>query len=189
VLACFKLQIIVHSITVPFNEAGICAIRRKIQEGDLLDPLQPYETPLTWTADHVLTRLKWAFETLNRIRVRVGPKGFKSNWPQYVYDFADRVAQEEAPLGAEASEAEHARLNSASNTKITLPPSARDIDLMEECFDWPLHHLPKSKKPQIIGWAWATVNGNTAHRFRIQQVYLEAGQIVSGLRAAKVVVR
>ena len=156
----------------------------------MFDPLKPYVVPDIWTADHVLTRMKWAFETLDRMSIRVMPKGFKSNWPAYVYEFADKVSQEEAPLGADKSEAENMRLNSASNTRIKLPPSGREIDLMEEAFQWPVHHLANYRRPQIALWARAiTQDRPPPSRVNIESVYVEAGQIVAGLRLEKVPVR
>lgn len=156
----------------------------------MFDPLKPYVIPSEWTADHVMTRMKWAFQTLDRMKMRIGPTGTKSNWPAYVYEFADRVAQEEAPVGAEKSEAENMRLNSASFTRVRLPPSGREIDLMEEAFQWPVHHLAELRRPQITVWARAmTRDGPPPQWLKIERVYYEAGVIVTGLRREKVQIR
>ena len=156
----------------------------------MFDPLKPYETPNEWTADHVLTRMKWAFQTLDRMSFSVLPKGFKSNWPAYIYEFADKVAQEEAPLGAEKSEAENMRLNSARNTRIKLPPSGREIDLMDQAFQWPVHHLSDARRPQIAVWAYAVTRDRPRPAgIKMERVYIEAGQIVTGLKRELVVVR
>lgn len=154
----------------------------------MFDPLKPYVTPNDWTADHVLRRFLWAFEALDRIRMSIGPKGMRSNWPAYIYEFADKVAQEEAPRGSDHSEAELMRLNSASNTRVKLPPSGHEIDLMEEVFQWPVQHLKHIGKPQIVRWAKANAYGLKT-RAEIKLVYEEAGFIVSALRKSRVSVR
>ena len=100
------------------------------------------------------------------------------------------MAQEEAPLGAEKSEAENLRLNSASDTRIKLPPQGRDIDMMNESFQWPVHHLSTARRPQIAMWARAITQDRPAPAWlKIERVYSEAGQIVTGLKLEKVAVR
>ena len=65
---------------------------------------------------------------------------------------------------------------------MVLPPSARDIDLMEEAFLWPLRHLQGNTRPQISRWAFRSALGLPCGRCNMEKVYLEAGAIVGALK-------
>lgn len=154
------------------------------------DPLRPYETPSSWTADHVMLRLIWAFDTLRKLRFRTGPGGYGRGWPAYVHEYKDLLAQEQS------LEAERKRRKYQDRDPI-LPPSQHDVSLMEEAFGWPLKYLdwtPGLDGPraiELMSWAWRRSTGReSSHRHGvIDLVQDEATRIAVALHRAGVPVR
>lgn len=154
-----------------------------------LDILKPYEPPATWTPDHVMMRMIWAFDTLRRMRIRTGPGGYGSGWPSYVHEYADLVAQEEA-------ETADARRRKYERRDVYLPPSQLDVSMMEEAFGWPLAHLTwtpgfDTRNPvEIVAWAWRrSTNQDAGGHGTIDLVEAEARRIARALHRLRVPVR
>lgn len=153
------------------------------------DPLRPYEIPREWTPDHVMMRMIWAFETLDRLRVRIGPAGYGSGWPQYVHDWADLLAQEEPVPGETESQAENRR--KGERRPIVLPPSAHDVSMMDEALVWPARYLKVSELRDIsIGfWAFLRSRGKTPREGLAMGAYWDAQHIARCLIGDRVAVR
>lgn len=154
-----------------------------------LDILKPYEHPATWTPDHVMLRMIWAFDTLRRMRIRTGPGGYGSGWPGYVHEYADLVAQEQS------LEAERKRRKYQDRDPI-LPPSQHDVSLMEEAFGWPLKHLDWTPVAwlddpvHLLRWSYRRSQGrNDGSRGAAELVLGEAERIARALHRAGVPVR
>lgn len=149
------------------------------------DPLKPYEPPAQWTAAHVMVRLVHAFETLFRLRVRIGPAGYGSGWPQYVYTGADLNAQEESA----DEDAKHR--NKYATTDVHLPPSAHDVTLMDEALAWPVRFLGhrRHNRVLIVGWAMRRARGGSDNASRMVAVEAEARKISRGLIQERSLVR
>lgn len=143
------------------------------------DPLKPYEIPSRWTAEHVMVRMIWAFETLARMRIKVGPKGYGRGWPAYVHEWADLVAQEE-------TEAAEVKRRTFERRDVILPPSARDVSLMEEAFQWPPKYLGGG---HIGPWASRRATGRGRNRQPIHTVLREADILARHLQLDRVLVR
>lgn len=153
------------------------------------DLLAPYQTPTVWTPDHVMLRMIWAFDTLRRLRTRVGPAGFGRGWPGYVHEYADLLAQEES------QEAEKRR-RKYENRDVPLPPTQLDVTLMEEAFQWPLTYLRWSlrlddkRTLSLMAWAWRRSTNQDAGRHGLAELaHDEATRIARKLQAAGVPVR
>ena len=100
----------------------------------------PILCPERWTGEWVGYRLCHALKVLARSPMPKGPKAFGSAMPAYEYDWADLIAQSETKPGEdELSEAERQRR--AQRNSVRLPPSARELALMEEALLWPGRYL------------------------------------------------
>ena len=148
------------------------------------DLLQPYRLPSEWTPDHVMVRMVQAFETLSRMKMRIGPAGYGSGWPSYVHEWADLVAQEEA------EEADRRRRKYQSRD-IVLPPDSHSVSLMEEAFQWPVRFLggDRAKDVTLATWAWERSIGRDDRRRAISMVHLEAMKVALGLKRERVPIR
>lgn len=152
--------------------------------------LKPYEAPPQWTADHVMMRMIWAFDTLRRMRMRTGPGGYGQGWPSYVHEYSDLVAQEES-LEAERKRRKY------QDADPVLPPSQHDVSLMEEAFSWPLAHLDwtpglSDYSPlYLVSWAWRRSAGREESRRHgvIDLVRAEAECVARALHLAGAPVR
>lgn len=151
------------------------------------DPLQPYQTPLIWTPDHVMQRMIWAFDALRRLPVRTGPGSYASGWPGYVYEGGEI---DEQKAMAEAEVAEDKKLNRYRERVVTTPPSTLEISMMEEAFGWPAFYLLWEKPPgvMIVEWARHRSLGRQGCS-DINRVQIEAGLIAGGLRRDRVAIR
>lgn len=147
------------------------------------DPLKPYETPDRWTPDHVMMRMVQAFETLARMRVKTGPKGYGSGWPSYVHDWEDLLAQEETEAAEQARKKYQSR-------DVILPPDSHSVSMMEEAFIWPVRYLSGAgrKTVFIVEWAMFTSRGSEWGG-AISMVHMEATSIAMGLAGDRIVVR
>ncbi len=93
--------------------------------------------PATWTADHLAKRLVEAFATLARLPAERGPRKPGNHWPPHVYEWADRLAQEEQ------SEKEKARRRRVRNVA-RITPTGEDIRRMDLMLGW-LSDLARSQ--------------------------------------------
>jgi hypothetical protein len=72
---------------------------------------------------------------------RRGPQAFGSDWPAYIHDWADLLAQQEA------DEADKDRAHREQN-RTRLRPSSIEIARMEQAVCWPARYLPEI--PQLV---------------------------------------
>ena len=77
------------------DEAERDADPNKVNNLEGWDAFLADRVPDTWTPEHVLKRILEAFETLAKLPPDRGPRVPGNSWPQHVYDWADRLAQEE----------------------------------------------------------------------------------------------
>lgn len=156
---------------------------------DFDDPLKPYETPLSWTPDHVMTRMVWAFETLDRVRAKVGPTGYGSGWPRYVHEWSDLLAQEEPVPGETVSQGEERRRG--ERRPITLPPSSHEVSLMDEALAWPARYLKVERGDDMcLGtWAFRRSRGGRTGEGLAMGAYWDATTVARGLARDRVAVR
>lgn len=157
------------------------------------DPLAPYQLPDTWTPDHVMNRLVWAFDAFWCLPGKSGPAGYGSCWPAYIHDTADINSQMsnipgETDVERDERLAEYARWEDARRK---IRPDAHQVDLMDEAFQWPLHHLGGESADgiQIVQWAAKTSRGYELDDILISKVYCEAANIAFSLLQKRVVVR
>ncbi len=115
------------------------AVRAILDESDL-DPEkvnvheQPYGIgaeiiPKTWTPDHLGKRIVEAFVTLDRLPGLRGPKKPGNSWPQHIYEWADKLAQEEISVQ------EKSRRRRAQNA-VRINPTAEDLRRMDVVLGW-----------------------------------------------------
>ena len=91
--------------------------------------LGPEIIPATWTPEHVLKRILEAFETLAKLPPDRGPRVPGNSWPQHVYDWADRLAQEEL--------SEREKLQRRQNRNRTRErPTSEDLRRMDIVLGW-----------------------------------------------------
>jgi hypothetical protein len=87
--------------------------------------------PAVWDPEHVGLRLTEAFKTV-RLLPTPRPRGHRSSWPAYAYEFQDLLAQQET------SELERTqRLQNA----VRRSPSLSEITAMERATAWPAAYL------------------------------------------------
>lgn len=155
------------------------------------DPTEPYQTPDFWTADHVMTRMIWAFETLLKTRGRTGPAGFGSGWPSYVYEYEDLLAQESPAPGETMSEAEERRRG--EQRPVRLSPNKYELDTMDESFVWPLRYLGGDNATDVVLCRWAWLQAREIDDPRslvdVNKAFNEAVTIRDGLLRDKVFIR
>ena len=96
------------------------------------DPLD--DAPSTWDGPHVGRRLCEAMRTI-RLLPMPAVAGYRGNWPPYVYEFDDLVAQEK--------QGELERTQKLQN-RTRLLPSLREITHMEIAICWPVMFLSRS---------------------------------------------
>ena len=154
---------------------------------DLVEQPPAYEPPQHWTPEHVMHRLVQAWETLGRIRMRVGPIGYKARWPAYLIEYEDLVAQESPAPGETVSQAEQRRRG--ERPLIVLPPSPLALSLMEEAFEWPMTYLRGRKDIAIVRWSHLRFRDRPSQSAIINHAFSEASTIAEGLIKAGKVVR
>jgi hypothetical protein len=91
-------------------------------------PAEQEYIPETWTGPHVGLRLVEGFECLSRmppetVRRRLG------YWPEYLYDYIDGVAQQDADQQVKDQMA-------AQRNRIRVRPSAQQISRMNRAITW-----------------------------------------------------
>jgi hypothetical protein len=146
-----------------------------------------YEPPLIWTADHVMSRMITAWEVFSRIKGRVGPAGYGSGWPQYVYEYEDLLAQESPAPGETQSQAEQRRIG--ERAPIQLPPSAREYSMMEEAFNWPVTYLRGRVSVALVKWSYERFRERRDQSNLIFKAYDEAELIAGRLVSDRCLVR
>jgi hypothetical protein len=158
----------------------------------LEDPTEPYEPPETWTAAHVLHRLINAFAVLSRMRIKVGPCGYGSGWPQYKIEEGDKNLRW-TDIGAETAEEKRARIaddDRLENERNPPRPNKMEIEMMDEAFFWPVKFIgPNAKEIAIMHWSRARARDEQYEKKPIRTVYDEALHLSRCLQKAKVVVR
>lgn len=149
------------------------------------DDIDLDELPPRWTPDHVGKRLIEAFRTLARMPAKIGPDGYRSNWPEYIHEFADLRNQVEG--GTIRTAPRPARIQ----------PTSAEISAMEKALAWPLERLPNADvqmRQMLLIWAMATAwemnQGYLMHRFgwsksqwrrrRLQALELIAARLADG---------
>jgi hypothetical protein len=98
----------------------------------LIDPLD--DAPNVWTGPHVGRRLCEAMQTL-RLLPMSGVAGYSGNWPPYVYEWEDLLAQHE--------QGELERTQAIQN-RTRLLPSLAEVSRMEVAICWPAQFLARS---------------------------------------------
>lgn len=114
------------------------------------DALGEDDIPLSWTPEHVQTRMVEAFDILLRSGTRVGPRSHGNGWPAMIHEFADLVdAQARAIAEKEKQQARAAR------------PTADELSRMNEALAWPMAHLDGRplQADALMLWAYATAAG------------------------------
>jgi hypothetical protein len=151
-----------------------------------LDPLD--DVPTTWSGPHVGRRLTDGMRTLRLLPMGT-VAGYRGNWPPYVYEFEDLLAQHE--------QGELERTQAIQN-RVRLLPSISEITAMERVIVWPACYLARN---QIIasatncvamahalgrdaGWV-AAKRGGYADTWR-QRHDAGCAMIATGLRTAMV---
>jgi hypothetical protein len=97
-----------------------------------IDPLD--DVPAIWSGPHVGRRLTDGMRTLRLLPMGT-VAGYRGNWPPYVYEFEDLLAQHE--------QGELERTQAIQN-RVRLLPSFRDISQMEIAICWPAQFLARS---------------------------------------------
>ena len=92
------------------------------------------DTPSRWNGPHVGRRLTEAMQTLRQLPVP-GICGYRSNWPAYVYEWEDLLAQHE--------QGELERTQAIQN-RTRLLPSLIEISRMEIAICWPVDYLSRT---------------------------------------------
>lgn len=151
--------------------------------------------PAYWTVWRVMDRLEEAFETLSRIPVQRGPRGYSNSMPAYRRDIFDRNSQ---IIGQESDELERqARLKN----RVRLGASAAQIGRMNEALAWPMIYLkgmPEVAHAVCLGAIWANGRGDVTKRAKarrmskrtfIRRQFHGLNMIVAGLSRGKVQVR
>ncbi len=110
--------------------------------------------------EEVRERLEEAADALRRLAIRVGPRGIRSSWPDIV-----REAAAEFALAVQRG----GRYRDMEAQPI--PPSAKEIDRMDEALAWLGYLDPRGRKV-----VWARVNG--APWWRIAQRYRKSERTV-----------
>lgn len=87
-----------------------------------------------WTRDIVEARLKSAIKLMQRTTGRVGPKGYGSAMPAYLYSEIDLWYQQ-------TQEEEERRKGDHERNRVHLAATTRDIAMMEEALDWPRRYV------------------------------------------------
>ena len=110
------------------------------------------EIPETWDAGHVLVCMVKSYRTLAHIpdARNARPRGFCNGWPQYSYDFADLVKQEDAS----DEDKEHARKNA---NRVPYRPSRADITHMDTMFTTLYEYSARWPRDcaMLLSWAYA----------------------------------
>ena len=88
--------------------------------------------PERWSVIAVMERMEEAFRTLARLPIAVRPRGYVNSMPFYLYDRGDLNAQMETQ--------ELERMARFRN-RVRIPPSAAEIERMEEALRWPIAYL------------------------------------------------
>jgi hypothetical protein len=147
--------------------------------------------PLVWTPEHVMARMIEAWHVLHRLRFRVGPRGFKSCWPQYIYDNQDRLAQESNMPGEsnEENESRKKEERAMASARVILPPTAHEHSLMEEAFQWPMDYLRCKKQIALVEWSHRRARDGDTPPGMVITAQDEARTISGRLIAARRVVR
>lgn len=118
------------------DEAERDADPDKVNALEAPDGFGPEIIPASWTPEHVTKRILEAFETLTKLPPDRGPRVPGNSWPQHVYDWADRLAQEEL------SEQEKIHRRRARNV-VRVRPGAEDLRRMDIVLGW-LSELAKA---------------------------------------------
>lgn len=98
----------------------------------------------------VVARFIEAADTESRLtRAGTRPRGYKSNWPEYVYEFADRVGWDE----------QRHKDHDEDRNRLS-PPDAAAITRHDECMDWTIDYLPhEGMRKALWGMVISTVSG------------------------------
>jgi hypothetical protein len=144
-----------------------------------------YEIPDRWTAEHVMMRIIWAFDTLALCPGRAWPMGHKSGWPAYLYEFEDFTG---LGIGDETPEQTAIRVAEERIEQWRPRPKAKEVSMMEEAFRWPVTYL-SGEKIHIVRWAFERSRNMGEKRGIITSVRSEAERISNGLKKGRVRVR
>lgn len=112
--------------------------------------LNPPPRPLKWTADLVGDRLLEATRTLYRMPMSIRPSGLKTLWPI----FQAMTERETRNLIFEAEAAGTQRELYASRNKVRIPPSAAEIERMEEAIGWVPRYLKGDVQAAMTVSGW-----------------------------------
>lgn len=143
----------------------------ELNSADDLHPLGPAgsssrpEPPRLWTEEWVCIRLIEAFHILARTSPSIGPRGYGTGMPAYLYDADDLRAQQEKPalnvytdrnVESEAVRQDREHRNRPS------PPTAAELDRMDQALLWAsryLAHMQPSFAANLNDWARAAAAG------------------------------
>jgi hypothetical protein len=157
------------------------------------DPLQPYQAPPSWTADHVMMRMTWAFDYLRRFPLKCLPDGYGSGWPEFVRDHAD-INSQMTNMEGETDDQRDARIAADQRFEYArqkIPLNMYEVSAMDEAFLWPIRYLggDKAECVQIVRWAYQQSRGMRTTEIDMQAVLREASTIAWHLIQRGVVVR
>lgn len=111
--------------------------------------------PLGWNSAEVARRMVEAADVLRRMRERIGPKAFGSNWPSVVHDKPD---ENDPQAKAQLQEDREFAAKRAAEM-----PTSDEISRMEEALFWPAAYLTHAIDADAVTF-WATC---VAHKLSI----------------------
>src|SRR6516162_7971851 len=107
-----------------------------------LPPVEQEYIPEQWTGPHVGTRMVEGFECLSRmppetVRRRLG------YWPEYLYDYVDGVAQQDADQQVKDQTA-------AQRNRIRMRPTAQQISRMHKVVTWAGAYIKMPEHARLV---------------------------------------
>lgn len=125
-------------------------------ERDISEPIRDViaiPVDFAWSPEVVEMRLKEAIRVTQRTAGRVGPKIFGSAWPEYQYDWADRLAQQGR---TDEEKAEDARERNRARINYT----AAQVSAADEALAWVERYVENEhQRKALCLWMYAKAVG------------------------------